>query len=186
MDIIQCPARPVRHAGLTLLELMITLVISAILTTLAVPAMRAVVLDNRMVTQVNHLITHLHLGRSEAVLRNLQVVMCKSPDGAACTNTAQWEEGWILFVDADENEQRAQNERILRTGNALPDGLALNYAGFGSAHYLTFKPSGITNVNGTFTLCDDRGGEYAKAVIVSKTGRPRAARRKATGDPLEC
>ena len=165
---------------------MITLAVAAIFATLAVPSMRGLLLDHRMTTQINGLVTHLSLGRSESIMRNRQVVLCASADQRHCDTAGQWDKGWILFVDKDHDEDRDANERVLRVQRELPPGLMVHYAGFGSSRYVTFKSTGMTGVNGTFTFCDDRGAGHGRAIIISKTGRPRLSRTRSNGQPLQC
>lgn len=194
IDSIPCRApRPTRRrmpprpaAGYTLIELLVTTVVAALLAAVAVPSMRTLILSHRMSTQVNTLVTHLYLGRSEAVTRNRQVVICKSADGHTCDSLAHWDEGWILFVDKDRDEQRDSQDALLRVHGPLPSGLSLRYAGFPSNRYMTFEPIGISNANGSFVFCDERGAAGARAVVVSKTARARIATRRSNGDPLTC
>lgn len=190
----RAPARPsLFHAtavplagAFTLIELLITIAVAALLAGVAVPSMRGLLLDQRMSSQINTLVGHINFGKSEAVMRNRQVVICKSADGQVCDARADWDEGWILFVDNDRNEHRAAGEPLLRRHGPLPAGLSLHYAGFPSSRYMSFAPTGITRVNGTFVFCDGRGPEKARAVVVSKTGRARTTARKAGGAPLVC
>lgn len=172
--------------GFTLIELLVTVAVAAVLATVAVPSMHRLLLAQRMSTQVNTLVAHLSLGRSEAVMRNLQVVMCKSANGQSCDGSARWHQGWILFVDGDRNEHRGPGEPLLRRHGPLPSGMSMHYGGFPSDRYVTFEPTGISNANGTFVLCDGRGAPAARAVIVSKAGRARSARRRPGGGPLQC
>ena len=173
-------------SAFTLIELLITLAVAALLATVAVPAMHRLLVAQRMTSQVNTLITHLSLGRSEAAVRNRQVVLCKSADGNVCSSRARWSNGWILFADDDRNEHRGTGETLLRRHGPLPAGLSLNYAGFPSDRYTTFEATGISNANGTFVFCDGRGAGGARAVIVSKTGRARTAAVMPDGSALQC
>lgn len=180
------PRRAISQSGVTLLELMITVAVAAILLGVAVPTMRSLLLSERMTVHINGLVAHLSLGRTAAVVRNRQVVICRSRDGRHCSTSGSWGDGWILFVDTDRDENRGGDEPVLRVHGKLTDGVSLRYAAFPSSRYLTFEPTGITNANGTFVFCDSRGAAGAKAVIVSKMGRARISRRRANGASLQC
>jgi type IV fimbrial biogenesis protein FimT len=68
-----------RHAGFTLIELMVTVLLVSIIAGIAVPAVRDMMERNRLVAQTNELISILNLARSEAIRRRQPVSVC--PDG---------------------------------------------------------------------------------------------------------
>lgn len=179
--------RSAHDAGLTLLELLAGLAIAAVLTALAVPSFHALLVRNRMAAQVNVLVTQLAVGRSEAVRRDRQVVLCRSTDGVECAVTGgPWSAGWLMFLDRNRDRDRGSNEPILRVHGPLVSGLRLDYGAFPSDGYLVFVGTGAAGGNGTFTFCDGRGPAGAEAVIVSRTGRVRHSRSKPDGAPLDC
>ena len=96
-----------RSRGFTLIELMITLVLAAIILTLAVPGFQDIIRNNRAATQANELVTALGLARSEAVKRGARVSLCPSTDQASCTGGADWSNGWIVFLDTAANDLAA-------------------------------------------------------------------------------
>lgn len=149
--------------------------------------MRNILIDNRMVVQVNRLVRDMHFARSEAIKQRTQVILCKSRGNARCSAKSHWEEGWIVFADLNHDEALDRNERIMRSQGPLEGQTRLRYAGFRSHRFITFYSNGFTNVNGTFTFCDPRGSETARALILSKTGRLRISRTRADGHtPLTC
>jgi type IV fimbrial biogenesis protein FimT len=173
--------------GLTLIELLASIAIVAILVAVGVPSYSQFQASQRITSQINILSAGLALTRSAAIKRNQHVVLCKSPDGDHCQRTgATWQEGWLVFVDTDHDRKRGQNEHILYVNGPFAQGLVLKYAAFGSKHYVTYRPSGFTRTNGTFTLCDPRYPDSAKALILMKTGRVRASSTKSDGSPLDC
>ena len=88
-----------KNSGFTLIELMITLAIVAILLTVGVPSLTAFMQGNRLISSTNELVSALHVARSEAIKLNVRVSVCESSDGANCSTTGNWENGWIVFID---------------------------------------------------------------------------------------
>lgn len=96
-----------RLRGFTLIELMITLALAAIILTLGVPSFRDIILNNRAATQSNELVTAMNVARSEAVRRGARVSVCPSNDQATCTGGTDWAIGWIVFLDGAANDLAA-------------------------------------------------------------------------------
>ena len=90
-------AAPARARGFTLLELMMTIGVGAVLLTLGIPSFVDLVRNNRAATNVNELLTAFAIARSESIKRGWNVSVCRSSDGANCTD--EWTEGWIVFRD---------------------------------------------------------------------------------------
>jgi type IV fimbrial biogenesis protein FimT len=172
--------------GFTFIELMITLAASAITLGVGVPFMGGLIDSNRVAGQVNALRGALALTRSEAIRRNRRVILCKSTDGQNCTNQGRWEKGWIVYEDANQNRSRDSDESIILVQEELPNGHKLDYRGFGSHNYVEYRPTGITQMNGTFILCAPNSPERSKALILMKTGRVRLSTTRADGSPLGC
>lgn len=176
MDIHKGETRMVtsRSQGFTIIELMITIGIAAILFAAAIPSFTPFVQNNRSAARINELHASLSHARSEAVKRNSNVTVCKSTDGAACGgHSDHWHHGWIAFVDNDLDGAVDDGDEILRVNGAVPGDSTLMFSG---THVL-YASSGIASagINGTFTLCDTRGNAYAKGLVIGPSGRPRLA-----------
>ncbi len=180
------PRRFVRIAGFTLTELTVTLAVVGIILSLGYPALANFVLDARLTADMNRLIGDLYYVRSEAITRSERVMACKSADGRNCVTASGWEHGWMIFNDSDGDRKPDGTEPVLRVRHALNDGVTIRFRAFGSRNYMIYRPSGITQRNGTFTFCDRRGAPSARALVIYKTGRIRRAEHKPNGDALEC
>lgn len=88
-----------RHGGFTLMELMVTVAIVAILAMAAAPSMRDFVIRNRSSAASNEFIGSVLRARNEAASRNSCMTMCVSSNGSSCVGAAEtaWNKGWIVF-----------------------------------------------------------------------------------------
>jgi type IV fimbrial biogenesis protein FimT len=158
-----------KSAGFTLLELIFTVSIASFLFGVAVPSFQALILNNRMVTQANTVLGSLILARSEALKRGRQVSVCASSDGSSCGNN--WTNGWIVFLDIDGNGKFEPGDQIIRVYEALTGDSKLLGNGPVSQR-ITFNARGRSGA-GTLMLCDHRGAEYGRGIVIAATGRSR-------------
>ena len=164
------------NKGFTLIELMITLVIAAILLTTAVPSFEALITNNRLSTQANAFIGALYLARAEAIKRNLDVTVCKSGDGQNCSNNASgFEQGWIVFVDKQNfgihdvlQASDPDFEAIINTNQGMPQGMSLD------DQTVSYRSDGTPASfnNTTLRLCQ-QGNNNGRHIVISVTGRVR-------------
>jgi type IV fimbrial biogenesis protein FimT len=103
-----------RARGYTLLELVITMSIAAILLTIAVPSFRYVTNSNRIAGEVNGLLGDLQFARAEAIKEGRTVTVCASTDGQNCSNSTAWQQGWIVFSDPTDLGVNGVGESPLR------------------------------------------------------------------------
>ena len=166
------------EAGFTLIEMMVSLAIAALLGLLAVPWVRSFLDAAQLVSASNVFVASLQLARSEAIKRNHRVVLCKAA-AISCASTGGWEQGWIIFHDANDNGARDDTEAILHRQMALPAGLRLS-GNMPVAAYVSFMPTGGTKQlsggfqAGTLTLCHrSLPNRDARHIVLNAAGRPR-------------
>lgn len=84
--------------GFTLLELLVSITIAAILVAIAVPSFRTTIQKHRLRSATDNLQAAIDYARSEAVLRSAYVSVCASADSATCAGTKTYETGWIVYA----------------------------------------------------------------------------------------
>ncbi|WGL18190.1 GspH/FimT family pseudopilin [Microbulbifer bruguierae] len=94
-----------RQQGLTLLELMVTLAVLAVVAAIAIPNFTTLVNNNRSIALGEDLAGALHYARSEAVKRSASVTLCASASGTACDG--DWTDNWIAIVDTAASDSSA-------------------------------------------------------------------------------
>lgn len=173
------------QAGYSVFDLIITSAVAGILSLGAV-GMNGLVQDARMTAAVNQVMGDLNLARSEAIKRSAPITLCKSNDGASCSDEAAWRDGWIVYTDPNKNREVDTGEIIIRAQQALTGDMTLRYGETGTYTYVRYNSSGEASRAATFTFCDNRGADKAKAVIIFWTGRPRVSTRTSEDEPLSC
>jgi len=174
--------------GVTLIELLVTLSVVAIIVAVGVPALRDFFAMNRMSAAVNDLVTSLHLTRSEAIKREASTILCPSADwdsaNPTCTAEGSLADGWIVVVDPDNNAIVVQRHEPLsgriRLERDFTDSIDFTASGL--------PDDRIANADGEFNLllCDSRGDREAggglaagRWINIRGTGRPRIYTQRA-------
>lgn len=165
--------------GFTLIELMVTLAIAAIVLTVGIPSFRDLIRNNRLTTAANELVGALNLARSEAIKRGARVTVCKSADGASCTTSGNWAQGWIVFTD--ENSDGAYDttdDTLLRIRQPISEKITM-IGNTNVANYISYVATGRSKLingslqAGTIKICDDHPSNIGKNIVLSFTGRIR-------------
>lgn len=165
------PIRP-SHSGFTLIELMVTVSILAILLSIGIPSFNETIRNNRTAAQANDLISALSLARSEAVKQGLPVAVCSAnTEQTACADATNWANGWLVFRDEGTTLGAIdKGEPILQISRQVANGLQLS----SSLSYVRFSPSGApTNAASiTFSLLPQGcTGTNRREIAINRTGR---------------
>lgn len=172
-----------RTRGYSLLELVMTLALAALVLGLGLPSLASIVADQRLRAETDALFHAVHLARKESILRRRIVTICPSRDRVTCDAGGDWTAGWIMFanIGRDTLGHREDAETLLRFHEVGPTAvLASNRASY------SFRATHERATNGTVVFCDRQGRTAARALIISYTGRPRVARADSRGRPYAC
>ncbi|MGD8483350.1 MAG: GspH/FimT family pseudopilin [Thioalkalispiraceae bacterium] len=162
-----------KTTGFTLIELMVALAVFAIMAAIAVPNLQGLLQRNGISNQTNMLVANLNLARSEAVKRNARIALCwANADQDACltsTDPTPWEDGWLVFIDSDEDEELDAGETILRVNDPVGSGNTIRSGQYKNT--LFYNGDGSISAAGTFRICDKAGNEkFAKAINIQSSG----------------
>ena len=163
-----------KQNGFTLIELLISVVILGILAALAVPNFGAFVRDSQRSAAYNSLAGTINLARLEAIKRSRVVVLCASSDNTNCqtATNADWNAGWLVFVDDNGDGQLDNAETVLKRELAGPNGLTIT-SSLGAL--ISLAPRGRLRNQGTVLICDNGVDEDAMALNLWVTGLGRIA-----------
>ncbi len=181
-------------AGFTLIELMITLGLLAILLGLALPGFSEWQRNIHMDTTTRELIRIVQLARVSAITRASLITLCPSSDGVECTSN--WQDGILVFEDADGDRKLRDEEELIRHHQFSGFDGDIKWRAFQNRRYLQITAQGYTRYqNGNFTLCPmDKEIRFARQIIINRTARIRHAvdsdgdgiREDSRGRPLRC
>lgn len=182
-----------RSRGFTLVELATTLAIAGVAVSVAIPSYIEFNQNNNLTTQINQFVSSINYARSEAIKRSARVVMCKSANGTSCNaGTNGWDQGWLIFVDADSDDTLDGGEAIIRvqealSGNTILRGATSNGSFGSSTNIVTYLATGQTTEGRSnnnklgVILCDSRADmKFSKGLRISVAGRPQVT----TGDEI--
>lgn len=185
-----------RSRGFSLVELMVTIVVVAILSVVALPNFRDFISRGAVTSETNSLLGDIQYARNDAVSRRIRTILCASVNGTTCTTGNRFDGGWIVYHETNPGPTASldANDEILRVGqpvsnvsirSSVASGTAPSSIGFdqqgaldggvGVDFLLCARPSGSTDV-----------GESSQRVpgsrlSISASGRP-ASRTMEAGD----
>lgn len=164
--------------GFTSIELMVTVAVLAILSAIAAPSFRLLFERWRVLQTVESLKSSLMLARSEAIKRGGRVVLQKianKTDGCtSATDKTDWDCGWLICEDSNNNGTCAKTEPVLQTMSA-PRGVQITRKGGGET--IKFNRWGLVDgVLPSFSIVpfdQSTSNPAAKGLCMSSGGRIR-------------
>jgi type IV fimbrial biogenesis protein FimT len=164
-----------RSQGTTLMELMMALTVLGIVMAIAVPSFREITANSRVSAATNDFVTALTIARSEALKRGSITRICSSTDQANCSGSNNWETGWVVFSDLNNNAAVDADELVQVW---LP--LTAGTTALGTASDLAYSPNGMGLLPGGAFQVDITppfcSGDKVGRIVVSVVGSPTSSR----------
>tara|TARA_Y100000815_G_C13298289_1_gene483582 strand:+ start:884 stop:1399 length:516 start_codon:yes stop_codon:yes gene_type:complete len=155
----------------TSIEILITLIIVGILTTVGIIGFREVIQNNKAVTTSNALVASFAYARSEAIQQASLVSICPAANSnlLSCASNGNWANGWIIFLDPTNTGTISDTDNILKVHQALELGTQVN----SNLTRFTFNASGflISGVDTVNISASGCTGNNGRQLTLTSTGR---------------
>ncbi len=164
------------HSGFTLLEVMVTLAVGVVVLAVGVPAFNNMMSTNQAVGYANSLVGAIRLARSEAVKRADSVTICASNiDQTACSGN-NWNNGWIVFSDNNDDAIYNAGETIHRVWSIPTDERADLVFAAASPNAIRFISTGANSQDAQIRLTLRKSDcvapkVQARQITISRLGR---------------
>ena len=154
--------------GFTLIELMVTLAVAAILMTVGIPNLQDLIRNNRLTAATNAFVSSLNIARSEAIKQGRNATVCVSDTAIqnSCTGT-NWQKGWLVWVDSDQDGNLDYPAEVIRTVQPLASSIQI--VSVQNSFQIDAQGS-VDNPNATLDVCDDRPAETGRQMRILATG----------------
>lgn len=161
--------------GFTLLELIVTMAVMAILLGIGVPSLSSSIKNNSAASVSQTFVDAVAFTRMEAIRRNKKVSVCASHSLTACDGN--WTDGFIVFIDGSESNSETTVSEVIRTFstdvkkpvlNAQQSGLAVDHISFNGLGYLLPESSSGVSATAASEGCT---GDSATLITISVIGR---------------
>lgn len=162
-----------RHAGFSIVELMAILLIAGILMAIGIPSYQAMIQNHRLISETNALFMAVNLTRSEAIHRGMRVDMVPAGDGT------KWTNGWVIFVDENNNQRPDKNETVIYSHGELHRDIRITPSFTDSkVQYIAFNGTGRTRTNANSQTSQSGSwllqvGSKSRKVVINFLGRAR-------------
>lgn len=170
------PSRPpasAHSAGFTLIELMITLVVTGIMLAIGLPAFSSMTQNSKLSGQVDELNSMLNYARNAALSQNSPVQVCPVGANGSTTCGSNWATGWMV-VTAPTN---GTTPVLLQSHTIVPTTITLAVSStIVTPNWIVFDPHGLTTNTANFAFCDSRGEAYARTAYLVSTGAVQTAK----------
>ena len=172
-----------RPRGFTVIELVVTVTVIAILAAIGVPSLRSFLQNNRNSSQAQSLILLLTMARNEALKRDIAagIKVCPSADRQNCDPAGNWAEAWIIPDPVTPTNPPLQTGVPLSASNTITEATGQTS--------VVFLPSGAALAPVAFRICDSRGAAFAREFEVNQSGRVAGAAvvgQTVNGAPVPC
>ncbi len=158
--------------GYTLIELLVTMSLVAILSTVAIPTYQHSSDKRSADKAASSLQSALSLARQTAITRGEKTIVCPSVDGKSCEPGTDWSKGGIAFVDINDSGQFEPGQELLERIYGTKKGSTLESTRDGAIVFNTFGLASGTNQTISYANATEQKA-FKRSVVISQQGRIR-------------
>ena len=157
--------------GLTLPELLITIAVLSILSSISLPNLTSYLQKNAAQSDINLIKKLIYHAKSKAIDSGQYVTICVLDSKDKCNKTADWSGTVTTFLDPNRNGTIDNGETVSHVAQAGKYASSIQWRSFNRRGYLQFSPLGLsTSSNGTFTYCP-KSDNTAYQLVLNRQGR---------------
>ena len=162
-------------SGLTLIELMITLLIASIALTAALPQIGSISSHIKFNGVQQNLVHSLVFTRSEAIKRGLPVTICASTDEATCSAIQDdWSDGWMIYADKNNSGAYESADDDFIRAQRIDSVADITFEPVVPGSPVNFLSDGTVTSTGSFKICNPHDSTMEKGVKINLSGRARS------------
>jgi type IV fimbrial biogenesis protein FimT len=161
------------------MELVVVTAIASILMWAVAPPFSEYGAKQRLRAATDTLHQDLANARSQSIGAGVDAVICPLNQESICSGEVQWQNGWMAFLDDNQDRQYQTDEKLLRVTPATEQLVIQSSSGRTNVR---FNPGGSApGSNSTLSICHPRYPQFRREILVSNSGRIR--RREAPAEP---
>ncbi|MGJ8581158.1 MAG: GspH/FimT family pseudopilin [Psychromonas sp.] len=150
--------------GFTLIEMLITIAIAAILLTIVVPSFNSIIESSKERATRDTLASAVYTAKQQSQSERVNVYLCATADGASCKNTTDWGSDWLIYQDDDSSGDYNNSDTIIANFNTKTTLIT------SSSEEVKFMPTGHSTSN-TFKICSNTDNSVVYEMVISRMGR---------------
>ena len=160
--------KPYKAHGFTLIELITSLAILAILLVACVSGFSYIKQKNALRVRKDAILSALNLAKKKALFQAFPVILAKH---AYCEDFPC---GMILFIDKNKNNQYDEQDEIIHQWQWDKQSVKVDWVGFSSNQYIRFVSQLMSShASGHFTLYSRFSKQKAHVITLNRLGRIR-------------
>ncbi|MCL1074178.1 GspH/FimT family pseudopilin [Shewanella dokdonensis] len=146
-----------KYRGFTLVELMVTVAVAAILLSVGVPSLKSLYDGYRVRSEISRIEQSLAFARNQAVSYGMTVFVCAYASDGVCGS--DWHNGILVYaVDPDDHNKTLKVVEGFNSSDTV------------KGSNISFRPDGLSDGAATFIYCPDSSNVDSRSVTVSTSG----------------